>query len=150
MPEKFEGGEKPRNFSEAEVKKAQDLIRKVREVVEWDLEKMCGASEEIDMVNKAKDAMKDVEVLFHVPETKFWTEFSGKDMDESIKQTEEYNTQTLPSETIAFSPADSEKLRASLEAIDEVLGWDIGASDETEITMFHDAGESLAALKGFL
>ncbi len=151
MPEKFEGGgEKPKNFSEIEVKRTQDLIRKIREVVEWDLGKMCGTTEEIDMVNKAQDAMKDVEALFHVPATKFWAEFPGKDMGESIRQAEEHNAQSLPGEAMSFSTADLDKLRTSLEAIDEVVGWDIGASDETEITMLRDARESLEALKGIL
>ena len=150
MPEKFEGGEKPKNFSEGEVKKAQDLIRKVREVVEWDLGKMCGTTEEIDLVNKAKDAMKDVEVLLHVPKTKFWTEIPGKDMDESFKKAQEYNTQSLPNEVIILDPVDLNKLRTDLKKIDEVLGWDIGASDETEITMLREARESLEALKGIL
>jgi len=149
MPEKFEGGEKPRNFSEDEVKRAQDLVRKVRKVVEWDLGKMCRTTEEIDMVNKAQDATKDVEALFHVPKTKHWTEIPG-DIYDSIQQAEAYNTQTLPNETITFSPTDLEKLRRNLNAIDEVIGWDISASDETEITMIRDAKEALDALKGLL
>ncbi len=150
MPEKFEGGEKPKNFSEGEVTRAQDWIRKIREVVEWDLGKMCGTTEEIDMVNKAKDAMKDVEASFHVPKTKFWAEIPGKDMDESLKKAQELNTQSLPSEVIAFNSADLDKLRTDLNEIDEVLGWDIGASDETEISMIREARESLEALKKIL
>ena len=150
MPEKFEGGEKPKNFSEDEVRKAQDLIRKVREVVKWDLGKMCGTTEEIDLVNKAKDAMEDVEALLHVPKTKFWMEIPGKDMDESFKKAQEYNTQPLPSEVITFDPANLDKLRTDLKEIDEVLGWDISASDETEITMILEARESLEALRNLL
>ena len=150
MPEEFEGGEKPKNFSEGEVTRAQDLIKKVREIVGWDLGAFCSTSEEVEMVNKAKDAMKDVEVLFHVPETKFWATFPGKDMDESMRQAEEYNKKALPGEAIVINPADLEKLRANLDAIDEVVGWDIGASDETEITMLREARESLEALKKIL
>jgi len=150
MPEKFEGGEKPKNFSEDEVKKSQDLIRKVREVVEWDLGKMCSTTEEIDLVDKAKDAMKDIEALFHVPKTKFWAEIPGKDMAESCKKAQEYNTQLLPNEVITFHSTDLDKLRADLKEIDEVLGWDIGASDETEITMIREARESLEALRNLL
>ncbi len=150
MQEKFEGGERLKSFPEGEVRRAQDLLRKVREIVEWDLGKMCSTAEEINMVNKAKDAMKDVEALFHVPETKFWTTFSGKDMDESIRQAEEYNKASLPDEALAFSPTDLEKLRVDLEAIDEVVGWDIGASDEMEITILRDGRESLEALKDML
>lgn len=147
MPERFEGGQEPKNFSEHEVKKAQDLIRSVREVVEWDLGKMCNTSEEIDLVNKAKDAMKDLEALFHVPKTKFWTEIPGKDMGESFTKAQEYNRQSLPSEAIAFDPANIDKLHADLRQIDEVLGWDINASDETEIAMIREARESSEALR---
>src|SRR5262245_40151699 len=123
MPENLEGVEKSKSFSEDEVLRVQDLIRKVREVVEWDLGKMCGSTEEIDMVNKAKGAMKDVEVLFHVPESKSWTAFPGKSMDESIRQAEEYNEASLPGEAITLNSADLETLRASLEAVEEVISW---------------------------
>src|SRR3989338_10700611 len=133
MPEKFEGEEKPRNFSEEEVRRAQDLIRKVREIVGWDLGAFCSTSEEVEIVHKAKNAIKNVEDLFHVPKTKFWATFPGKNMDESMRQTDEYNKKTLPSEAIVLSPIDLAKLGANLDAIDEVVGWDIGASDETEI-----------------
>jgi len=150
MPENFESGEKPKHFTEDEVKRAQDLIRKVREVVEWDLGKMCGTTEEIDFVNKAKDAMKYVGALFHVPETKFWVAFTGKDMDDSIRQAEEYNKAPLSTEVITFTAADLEKLRADLEAIEEVVGWDISASDDEEIGMIRNARESLKELKGIL
>lgn len=150
MPEKFEGGEKPKNLSETEVTRAQNLVRKVREVVSWDLGASCSTSEEVEMVNKAKDAMKDVENLLHVPETKFWATFPDKDMDECMRQAEEYNNKTLPSEVLVLSSADLRKLRANLNAIDEVVEWDISASDETEITLLREARESLKALKGIL
>lgn len=128
----------------------QDSIRKVREVVEWDLGNMCGTAEEIDMVHEAKDAMNDVESLFHVPKTKFWAEFTGTDMSESLRQAEEHNAQALPSEAMGFSTTDLDKLRADLAAIDEVLAWDIGANDDAEIATLREARESLEALKGIL
>ncbi|TAL50876.1 hypothetical protein EPN81_01530 [Patescibacteria group bacterium] len=147
MPENFEGREKARNFSEREVARAQDLVRKIREAVEWDLGKFCSNEEELEMVERAQAAMRDVEALFHVPETKLWVTFVGKDIPESMRQADEYNKKVLPAEVIIFSHADLEKLRRSLEAISDVVGWDIGVHDELEILLLREARESLEALK---
>ncbi len=145
MAEKIQGREK-NSFSEDEVKKAQDLIKKVREVVEWDLGSMCSTTEEIDMVHKAKDAMKEVEALFHVPALKRWVDFSGKDAQDCFLQAVNYNTAILPSEALVLDQADGERLRVHLEAIQDVIGWDMSAHDEGELKMMQDAKESLDAL----
>ena len=138
MPGEFEGGEKPKNFSEDEVKKVQDLIKKVREIVEWDLGAFCSTSEEVGMVNKAKDAMKEVEAMFDMPKTRFWAE----------PKTEEHKPKPIVPKT--FLPDDMQKLRLNLGAIDEVISWDIGFRDETDMVMFRDARESFETLKGIL
>ena len=133
MPEQFEGGEKPRNFSEDEVKKIQDLSSKVWEVVGWDLAKMCGTSEEVDFVHKAQDAMKELATMLDMPSGRSW---------------EKQEPKPITSKT--FSLDDMKKLRANLEAIEEVIEWDISASDEEELTMIRDARGSLKALKVIL
>ncbi|GEM_PF-2231498 len=133
MPESFEGGEKPKNFSEDEVKKIQDLADKVWEVVGWDLAKMCGTNEELDFVNKAQDSMKEIATMLDMPSGRAWEKHEPK-----------------PITPKTFSPDDMKKLRANLEAIEEVIEWDISASDEEELTMIRDARESLKALKGIL
>ncbi len=133
MPEKFEGGEKPKNFSEEEVKKMQDLATKVWEVVGWDLAKMCGTNEELDFVHKAQDAMKETATMLDMPSGPAWEKREPKPITPKI-----------------FSPDDMKKLRANLEAIEEVVAWDISASDEEELTMIRDARESLKTLKGIL
>ncbi|MCR4314056.1 MAG: hypothetical protein NUV84_02310 [Candidatus Uhrbacteria bacterium] len=150
MSKEQEGGEKSREYSKDEVKRAQDLIRTTREVVEWDLGKNCSTTEEIAVVNKCKGAMRDIETLFHIPKTKRWLDFSGKAMGESMRQADEYNAKSLNYETLNFSPTDLDKFRLSLGAIDEVLGWDIAVGDETEIRTLSDTRASLPALNEYL
>lgn len=135
MPENFEGGEKSRNLSEDEVKKIRDLANKVWEVATWDLGKFCSTSEELDFVHKAQDAMSEVMAMFDMPLDRFgnWNR----------KEPKPITPKTL-------SPDDTSKLRANLEAIEEVIEWDISASDEEELTMIRDARESLKALKSIL
>ena len=133
--EKVEGVEKSKSFSEDEVKKIRDLANKTWEVMTWDLAKFCGTSEEVDMVHKAQDSMAEVMAMLDMPLDRFgnWNKKEPKPIAPKI-----------------FSSDDMQKLRSGLGAIDEVLGWDISASDETELTMLREARESLEALKGTL
>ncbi|MDP3697671.1 MAG: hypothetical protein Q8R55_06725, partial [Candidatus Taylorbacteria bacterium] len=133
--EKLEGGEKPKNFSEDEVKNMRDLANKTWEVMTWDLAKFCGTSEEVDMVHKAQDAMAEVMAMLDMPLDRFgnWNKKEPK-----------------PITPKTFEPDDMKKLREDLEAIEEVIEWDISASDEEELTMIRDARESLKALKTLL
>ena len=133
MPKNFEGGEKPKDFSEDEIRKMQGLADKVWEVVGWDLAAMCGTSEEVDMVNKAQDAMKEVAVMFEMPSGPHWERQEPK-----------------PITRKTFSPEDINKLRSNLDAIENVIEWDISAHDEEELEMIRSARESLRELKGIL
>jgi len=70
MTEKFEGGpkgpEKPKDYSPEEMQKIHQLTIKVRDLIGWDLGSMCSDSEEIQIVNEAKDAMKEDETDLNV------------------------------------------------------------------------------------
>ena len=131
MSEKIEGVEKPTNFSEDEVKNLRDLANKTWEVMTWDLAKFCGTSEEVDMVHKAQDAMAEVMAMFDMPLDRFgnWNKKEPK-----------------PITSKTFSPDDMKKLHEDLEAIEEVIEWDISASDQEELTMIREARESLKEL----
>ena len=131
MSEKIEGVEKPTNFSEDEVKNLRDLANKTWEVMTWDLAKFCGTSEEVDMVHKAQDAMAEVMAMFDMPLDRFgnWNKKEPK-----------------PITSKTFSPDDMKKLHEDLEAIEEVIEWDISASDQEELTMIREAIESLKEL----
>ena len=133
MPENFEGGEKPKNFSEDEMQRMQALTDKVWEVVGWDLAKMCGTSEEVDMVHKAQEAMKEVGAMLNMPSGPKWEKQESK-----------------PIAPKTFSPDEMQRLRSNLIAIEEVIELYISASDEEEIGMIRDARESLKTLKGIL
>lgn len=133
MPENFEGSEKPRNFSEEEVLKIQDLADKVYEVIEWDLEKTCGTKEESDLVSKAQDAMKEIATMFNMPTGHSWEDKEPK-----------------PTMSKTFSLDDIKKLRLNLKAIEKVIEWDLSANDEEELTMIREARESLEKLKSIL
>lgn len=146
MEEKFENKENIRIFSEEQVRETQNLIRNIREVLEWDFGKMCGTTDELDMVNRAKDAMQEVGELFHIPKTKFWAEMAGDNMQESIKMADEYNRKPLPSESITFNSDNINKLTTNLKDIGEILNWDIKGEDETEISMIERARESFEKL----
>ena len=147
MKEEFENNEKIINLSKEDVAKIQNLVRKVREVIEWDLGKFCSDTKEIDMIRSAKDAMREIEILFHIPETKFWTEFPSENMNDSIILAEKYNNKILPEENIILNQNDLEKLKVNLNIMKEVINWDIGANDETEINMISEARESLRELE---
>lgn len=133
--ENLEGGEKPKTFSENEVKEMRDLANTTWEVMTWDLGKMVGTTEELDMVHKAQDAMSEVMAMFDMPLDRFgnWNRKEPK-----------------PITPKTFSPDDLQKFRSNLDAIEEVLEWDIGASDEEELTMIRSAREALKTLKGVL
>lgn len=149
MLEKQEEG-KSKNLSETDVKNAQDFIREIGQVVQWDWGGFCTTTEELNMVRAAKEAIREIEILFHVPEPKFWTEFPAADIGESIASAEEYNAQSLPEEIINFSNSDLEKIRQMVKAIDEVINWDIGGRDETDLAMLHTARGALSSLKELL
>jgi hypothetical protein len=133
MLEKPESGEPIKNFSEDEVRKVRGLADKVWEVIGWDLTKMCGTSEEVDMVNRAQNAMKEVAEMFDMSSGPHWEQQELKPI--------------IPKR---FSSTDIQKLHTNLGAIEEVLDWYIGASDEEEIGMIQDARESLNELKRIL
>jgi hypothetical protein len=135
MKENFDSGEKPRHLSEEEVKKMRNLAGKVWEVATWDLTKFCSTNEELDFVRKAQDAMSEVMAMFDMSLDRFGN-WNRKD--------------PAPLAPKTLSPDDILKLRASLEAIEEVIEWDLGASDEAEIAMIHKARESLKELKSIL
>jgi len=99
-----------------------------------DWAKICSTSEEVDIVLKAQDATGEVMAKFDMPLDCFgsWDRKNPK-----------------PITPKTFSPDDMQKLRLDLGAIEELLEWDIGA-DKEELTMLHEARESLEALKKIL
>lgn len=134
MHEKLEN----KNFSAQEMAKIGQLVSKIREVVEWDLGKYTSDLEGLEIVDRAKAAMKEFEAMFDLPKTRFWAE----------PEREEHRPRPVVSKT--FSISDMQKLRADLNAIDEVVGWDIDPGDEEGLAMLRDARESSKELKGLL
>lgn len=137
MPEQFKGGEKFKVFSKEDIIKIQYLVGKIRITTEWGLAAFTHTSEEEDMLNKAKDAMKEVEAMLDVPKATIHPKVFGP----------------APELGETFSPDDLQKLRADLGVImEEVDKWDIRMGDKSaeEIINLREAKESFEELKSIL
>jgi|GEM_PF-4065466 len=143
MSEKFESGpkgpEKPREYSAEEMQKIHQLAIKVRDLIGWDLGSMCSDSEEIQVVNDAKDSMKKIEGIFKIPKQRYW-------FDE--KKTEE----EPPIEGQRLSDESFAELQENLDKIKDILGWDIESSchDETDLNVVRDARQAFKELKAIV
>ena len=143
MTEKSEGGpkgpEEPRDYSAEETQKIHQLAIKVRDLIGWDLGSMCSDSEEIQIVNGAKDAMKAIEEIFKIPEQRNWFD-KKKDGEEP------------PIESQKLSGESFARAQESLGKIENILGWDIESSchDETDLNVVKNARQAFAELKEVL
>ena len=76
MSEKLEGdligSETPRDFTIEEMQIIHGLAAKVRDLIGWDLAAMCTDLEQIQLVNDAKNAMKELEKMLSLPQEKYW------------------------------------------------------------------------------
>jgi hypothetical protein len=135
----FEQSEREgKNLSVEEVGTIQKLIVKIREFIEWDLGASAATSEELDLVNAAKNAVKEFEVIFDMPPTRFWAE----------PEREEHRPRPVAPKTVL--PEDMEKLRSDLAAIQEVVDWDIDGGDDEGRIIIKETKEALIELKNLL
>ena len=134
MSENFGNESEPKIFSVEEVQKIQGLIVKVREVIEWDLGSHASGIEELDLIRAAKDAVSDFETVFDMPKTRFWAE----------PEREEHRPRPITGTTI--SAEEMGKLHGELNAIREVIEWDIDPGDREGLVMMKEAREVLTAL----
>lgn len=143
MTEKFEGGpkrpEKPREYSAEDVQKIHQLAIKVRDLIGWDLGSMCTDSEEIQMVNDAKDAMKEIENIFQIPKQRYWYDKKKDKEEPSIE------SQQLSDESFV-------KVQENLTKIENILGWDIESlcHEETDLNVVKSARQAFKELKELL
>ena len=141
MPEKFEGREELKKYSEEDIIKIQYLIGKIRKITDWDLGAFEHTSEEEGMLSKAKNAMDEIVVMFDVPGVTIHPNvFSRKESERKPDK--------------AFSPDDLQKLRSNLDVIaKEASNWytRIKSADNLgEKTVLKEARESLEELKNIL
>ena len=140
MTEKFEGGpkgpEEPRDYSAEEMQKIHQLAIKVRDLIGWDLGSMCSESEEIQIVNDAKDAMKAIEEIFQIPKQRHWFDEKKEEEEPQIE------SQRLSGESFT-------RAQESLDKIGKIFGWDIESSchDETDLNVVKVARQAFAELK---
>ncbi len=143
MTEKFEGGPKgpegPKEYSAEDVQKIHQLAIKVRDLIGWDLGSMCADSEEIQMVNDAKDSMKEIESIFKIPKQRYWHDEKKTEEEPAIE------SQQLSNESFA-------EVQESLAKIESILGWDLAAHchDETDLKVVRDAKQAFEELKEVL
>ena len=143
MTEKFEDGpkgpEKPREYSAEEMQKIHQLAIKVRDLIGWDLGSMCSDSEEIQVVNDAKDSMVKIESIFKIPKQRYWFDEKKTEEDPTIE------SQQLADESFA-------ELQESLAKIENILGWDLAAHchDETDLKVVREAEQAFKELKEML
>jgi hypothetical protein len=100
---------------------------------------MCTTSEECEMVNTAKESMKEIENTFKIPKERYWFD------DKKTEKQPAIESQQLSDEAFMSVQENSAK-------IENVIGWDIESSchDETDLNIVKNARQAFAELKEML